>query len=215
MYTIAICGMRIGIFILYNLRNMKKVQLVSIILFAILIVASCSQKAYMQQDKSIDFTNINTYAWADGDDDKDYATKRTNMNELRDRTIHATVDKYMQEHGWKLDEKKPDVYLVFDVVVDSENREISTPVYSQPMTRWFYNPAGRRWVPIYYPSNFLGYNNTTQTVKEGTLTLTLMNPSNDKVIWQGWTSSEIYGKRITDAQIDRTVKAIVSKLKKF
>ncbi|MGZ2967814.1 hypothetical protein, partial [Pseudomonas aeruginosa] len=70
--------------------------------------------------------------------------------------------------------ENPDVYMVFDVVVENEQKDISTPVYSQPYTRWYYNPVGARWVPIMYPSNFLGYNNRTETVKEGTLTITLM-----------------------------------------
>jgi hypothetical protein len=41
----------------------------------------------------------------------------------------------------------------------------------------------------------------------------MMNPENDKTIWQGWTTSEIYGKKITDKDIDKYVKAIISKLK--
>lgn len=40
-----------------------------------------------------------------------------------------------------------------------------------------------------------------------------MDPSTDKEIWQGWSSTEIYGKRITNKQIDATVKAIINKIK--
>ena len=81
-----------------------------------------------------------------------------------------------------------------------------------PTTRYFYNPYSRRFVPVYYPSQFLGYDNRTETVKEGTITLTMMNAVNEKTIWQGWTSSEVNGRRMTDKEIDENVKAIVKKL---
>ena len=42
-----------------------------------------------------------------------------------------------------------------------------------------------------------------------------MDPKTDKTIWQGWSTTEIYGKKITDKEIDRNVEAIVNKLKKF
>ena len=80
------------------------------------------------------------------------------------------------------------------------------------MTRWFYNPYRRSYVPIYYPSEFLGYNNSKEIVNEGTLTLTVLNADTEKTIWQGWTTSEINGRRMTDKEIDNNVKAIVKKL---
>jgi hypothetical protein len=182
---------------------------------AMIMIVACTQKAYVQKDETVNFSTINTYSWADGDDDKNYNTKRPNQNDLRDRKIHETIDKYLQAHGWKEVKENPDVYMVFDVVVAKEQKDISTPVYSQPYTRWYYNPVGGRWVPIMYPSSFLGYNNRTETVKEGTLTITLMDPKTDKTIWQGWSTTEIYGAKITDREIDRNVEAIVNKLKKF
>jgi hypothetical protein len=66
--------------------------------------------------------------------------------------------------------------------------------------------------PIYYPSEFLGYNNQQETVNEGTLTLTIMNAETEKTIWQGWTTSDVNGRRMTDKEIDDNVKAIIKKL---
>ena len=43
----------------------------------------------------------------------------------------------------------------------------------------------------------------------------MMNPGSDKVIWQGWTTSEIYGRRMSDEKIERDVQAIISELKKY
>jgi hypothetical protein len=61
----------------------------------------------------------------------------------------------------------------------------------------------------------MGYNTATRNVKEGTLTLTMMNPGSDKVIWQGWTTSEMYGRRMSDEKIERDVQAIITELKKY
>jgi len=187
--------------------------------FACLLVAllfsGCAQRAYHQHDDSFDLTSVSTYSWAEADDDKNYETKRHNVNSIRDTKIKRTIDKYLQEHGWKINNANPDVFLVFDVVVDQTQQNVNVPVYSQPMTRWYYNPAARRWVPDFYPSNLVGFNTATRQVREGTLTLSMMNPVTDKAIWQGWTTSEIYGKKISDEKIDRDVRAIIKELKKY
>jgi len=181
----------------------------------VFLLSGCVQQGYHQKDNSVDFNSISTYAWAEGDGDKNYDTRRPNQNSLRDTKIMQTVDRYLQGHGWTQNKTNPDVYLVFDVVEDQSQQQVTTPVYSQPFNRWYFNPNTRRWVPIYYPSNFMGYNTAVRQVKEGTLTLTMMNPGSDKVIWQGWTTSEIYGRKISDEKIERDVQAIIRELKKY
>lgn len=194
---------------------MKKFCSLSSLTFFLLLLFGCSQRAYHQHDDSFDLTSISSYSWAEGDDDKNYETKRSNLNSIRDTKIKRTIDKYLQEHGWKINNTSPDVYLVFDVVIDQSRQNVSVPVYTQPMTRWYYNPAARRWVPIYYSPNLIGFNSASRQVREGTLTLSMMNPTTDKAIWQGWTTSEIFGKKISDEKIDRDVKAIIKELKKY
>lgn len=180
----------------------------------VIFFSACMQQAYQQKDNSIDFSTINSYAWAEGDGDKNYDTRRHKQNSLRDTKIMQTVDRYLLAHGWTINKVNPDVYLVFDVVEDLSQQRVNTPVYSQSYTRWYYNPASKRWVPIYYPSNFIGYKTSTRQVKEGTLTLTMMTPGTDKIVWQGWTTSEFYGKRMSDDKIEKDVQAIISELKK-
>jgi len=194
---------------------MKKFCSFSSLTFFLLLLFGCSQRAYHQHDDSFDLTSVSSYSWAEGDDDKNYETKRSNLNSIRDTKIKRTIDKYLQEHGWKINNTSPDVYLVFDVVIDQSRQNVSVPAYTQPMTRWYYNPAARRWVPIYYSPNLIGFNSASRQVREGTLTLSMMNPTTDKAIWQGWTTSEIFGKKISDEKIDRDVKAIIKELKKY
>ena len=192
---------------------MKKIQWLIGAVLSVLVFSACSRVAYVQKDDSVDFTKIKTYAWVAGTD-KDTFTHKTKVNDLVDRKIRQSIDKNLKQNGWKEVSANPDVLLVYDIVEQKEDRNVSDPVYSMPTTRWFYSPYTRRYVPVYYPSEFIGYDNRRETIKEGTLTLTLMSAKNDKTIWQGWTTSEINGRRMTDQEIDDNVKAIVKKLDK-
>jgi hypothetical protein len=179
--------------------------------FIIFLLTSCGRQAFVQKDNTVDFSKIRTYAWVEGTQ-KDSLTQKQKINDLVDRKIRESINRNLQQNGWREVKNNPDVVLVYDVDVQKENRNVSDPVYSMPTTRYFYNPYSRRFVPVYYPSQFMGYDNRTETIKEGTITLTLMNAGNEKTIWQGWTSSEVNGRRMTDKEIDENVKAIVRKL---
>jgi len=190
---------------------MKKLHYFLGAFMGLFILAGCGSVAHVQKDDSVDFSKIKTYAWVKAEKVKG-RTKSGKLNDLVDNKIRQSVDRNLQANGWHQVNSKPDVLLVYDVDVQKETKNVSDPVYSQPMTRWFYNPYRRGYVPIYYSSEFLGYNNSTEIVNEGTLTLTIMNANTEKTIWQGWTTSEIDGRRMTDKEIDDNVKAIVKKL---
>jgi hypothetical protein len=193
---------------------MKKMQwLLGFVLsvFVLIMLGSCGRKVIVQKDDNFQAGKIRTYAWVAGTQ-KDSLTQKPKVNDLTDRRIRSIIDKNLQKNGWKESNQKPDVLLVYDVDVARENRNISDPVYTQPMTRWFYSPYGRRYVPVYYPSEFLGYDNRTQTYREGTLTLTVMNANTEKTIWQGSTSSELNGRKMSDKEINENAKAIIKKL---
>lgn len=175
------------------------------------LMASCGQVAHVQKDDSVDFTKIRTYAWVYGTR-KDTLSQKTGVNDLIDRKIRSSIDRNLRKNGWMLVNRKPDVLLVYDVDIQRENRTVSDPVYSMPVTRWFFSPYNRRYVPVYYPSQFIGFDDHRESYKEGTITLTLMNANSEKTIWQGWASTEINGKRMTDKEIESNVKAIVKKL---
>jgi hypothetical protein len=193
---------------------MKKTKwLLAIVLsvFILFLVTSCERQVYVQKDESFNSKEIRTYAWVTGTQ-KDSISPTTRPNDLTDRKIRNIIDKNLQANGWRETQGNPDVLLVYDVDIARENRNISDPVYSQPMTRWFYNPYLRRYTPVYYPSQFLGYDSRTESYREGTLTLTVMNADNEKTIWQGSTSSEVNGRRMSDKEIDENAKAIIKKL---
>ena len=178
---------------------------------AMLLLAACGQVAYVQKDEQVDFSRIRTYAWVYGTQ-KDSLSKKPQTNDLVDRKIRNNIDRNLQKNGWKQVTRNPDVWLVYDVDIQRETKTVSDPVYSVPMTRWFFSPYSRRYVPVYYPTQLMGFSDHRENIREGTITLTVMNARNDKTIWQGWTSSEINGRRMTDKEIENNVKAIVRKL---
>ncbi len=192
---------------------MKRVQWLTA-LVAVMILSSCGRTAYVQKDNDVDFSKIRTYSWVSTQANKETASDKIKNDDLTNRKIRQAIDKNLTAKGWKEVKRNPDVYLVYDVMIEEENKRTTTPVYAQPFTRWFFNPRNRRWVPVFYPSRFMGYDEDIEKVKEGTLTLTLMDADTDKTIWQGWTTSELSGRKLTDKEIESKVKAIVSKISK-
>lgn len=193
---------------------MKKIQWMTITVLMVWVMISCGRTAYVQKDADVDFSTIKTYSWVTTQANKEKASVQIKNDDLTNRKIRQAIDKNLTEKGWKEVKKNPDVYLVYDIMIEEENKKVTTPVYSQSFTRWFFNPRNRRWVPVFYPSQFMGYDEDMEKVKEGTLTLTLMDADTDKTIWQGWTTSEMSGRKLTDKQIESKVKAIVAKLTK-
>lgn len=179
--------------------------------FVLFLLLSCGRQVYVQKDPSFNAGSIKTYAWVSGTQ-KDSVTQKTKINDLMDQRIRSIINNRLHESGWTESTRNPDVLLVYDVDVTRESRNVSDPVYTQPMTRWFYSPWSGRYVPVYYPSQFLGYNDRRQVYREGTLGLTVMDARNDKTLWQGSTSSDVKGRRMTDKEIDASAKAIVKKL---
>lgn len=193
---------------------MKKMTWLLGVVLSIFIISGCASTAHVQKDNTFNFSKVKTYAWVEGTQKQQGVSTPKKVNDLTGRKIRESIDRNLQGSGWKESNSNPDVLLVYDVDVQNENRNVSDPVYSQSTTRWFYNPYTRRYVPVYYPSEFLGYDNRTEAVKEGTLTLTMMDADTDKTIWQGWTTSEVNGRTLSDRQIDNNVKAIIKKLDK-
>jgi hypothetical protein len=192
---------------------MKKMKMFLGIVTLLVILVSCGTTAMVQKDNNIDIRKFRTYAWVDASiRDTNTNNHSSKTNDLMDRKIKESIDRNLTEVGWKQSKKNPDVLLTYDLDVEKEQRNLRTPMYSDPGYRYVYSPYGRRWVPIFYPSELMGYRNTTETVQEHTLTVSLIDADTDKTVWQGWTTVDNNTKRMTDKEIDNNVRAIVKKL---
>ncbi|MGN6163453.1 MAG: DUF4136 domain-containing protein [Flavisolibacter sp.] len=174
-----------------------------------LLLTSCASVAHVEKDKTANFNNYHTYSWVETTDKKDDSVK-TKVSDLTERTIRNAVDAEMAKTGWQ-QSKHPDVLLAYDLLVEKNVKEQNNPVYSQPYTRWLYNPYTRRYVSIYYPSEFLGYDRDQQQVREGTITISMIDAKTDKTVWQGWTTDEVNSRNLTSKEIQNGVKNIFRK----
>lgn len=167
---------------------------------------NCSSPAYVQTDNSVSLTDYKTYTWADTRASEDDDSKRTTA--YADISIHNAVNAELKKWGWTEVTENPDVFVTYDILVEGSTDIKREPVYSQPYTRYYYNYSRRTWIPVYYPSEFVGYQEYQTPVKDGTVTITIIDAKTDKNIWQGWTTENLSQSRITDGDIRKSVKNI-------
>ena len=184
----------------YNLK------LWSGLLGIVFLLASCASTAHIEKDDNADFRQYKTFAWVDKDGD---GNKRNDMTEQR---VKDAVKKELEKTaGWKESKNRPDVLLSYDVLVERSIKEQMDPVYSRPYTRVFYNPYTRRYSTLYYPSQFLGYDRDERSIREGTVTITMIDARTDKAVWQGWTTDEVNNRNLSSKEIHNAVKSIFRK----
>jgi hypothetical protein len=173
----------------------------------VLLVVSCATPAYVEKDDSADFSRYKSFAWIDNSNKE----AKGRQNELLRNNVQEAVNAKLLKEGWKEDRNRPDVLLSYDMLVERATRENRDPVYSQPFSRIFYNPYTRRYGRIWYPSTFLGYDNNSYSVREGTLTITMLDAKSDKTIWQGWTTDEVRSRNVTRKEVQKSVQNIFRK----
>lgn len=176
---------------------------------AVLLFSGCAGTAHIEKDKSADFSKYHTYAWVEKPEEK--GTKKIRRNQLTEASIHNSVNEQLQKKGWREASDNPDIILNYELLVERNQREQKDPVYSQSYTRSYYNRYTGRMNTFYYPGQFVGYDSYSTTVKEGTVTITMIDNKTDKTVWQGWTTSELNSSRITGDEIDKSVRTIFRK----
>ncbi len=170
------------------------------------ILAGCASSAHIEKDDTVNFSKYKTFTWLHGENGK-----LENQSDLIESKIRNAVTQEFEKIGWKESKNKPDVILDYDVLVERSNKEQREPVYSQPYSRMVYNPYTRRYATIYYPSQFLGYESYEKVIKEGTITVTMIDAKTDKTVWQGWTTGEVNNRNLTNKEIQKAVGSIFKK----
>jgi len=189
---------------------MKTLNYICIALIAAFAITSCATPVHVEKDDSVDLRNYKTYMWVDTRyNQNDNATRPSSYGDI---TVRNTANAALQAQGWTEVSDNPDILVSYDVLVQNTTTRRSDPVYTQSYTRSYYNPRLRRWGTIYYPSQFLGYNNYEVPVKEGTVSITLTDANTDRVVWQGWTMEELNYSNISQEEIAASVQNIFSKL---
>ncbi len=180
--------------------------------FAALVffLSSCASSTHIEKDDTADFSHYKTFAWIDKDGEG--KNDHNKNNDLTEQKIRDAVNKELEKNsGWRQVKNRPDVLLSYDVLVERSIKESNNPVYSNPYSRLVYNPYTRRYTTIYYPSRIVGYERDERPVKEGTVTISMIDTKTDKTVWQGWTTDEVNSKNLTTKEIQNSVRSIFKK----
>ena len=176
----------------------------------VFLLASCYSTAHIKKDDKTDFGQYKTFAWIDKDDKG--PNDHTTTNDLTEKKVREAVNMELEKTaGWKESKHRPDVLLSYDVLVERTSKRQSDPVYSMPFTRTFFNPYSRRYFSVYYPSQFVGYDNYEMPAREGTVTISMIDARTNKTVWQGWTTDEVNSRNLTNKEIQNAVRSIFRK----
>ena len=186
---------------------MKTLRFLGAAVLSGLMLAGCASVAYVEKDKNVNFSDYQTYSWVETQEDRNDSSV-THVSDLTERRIREAVDAEMATSGWRVVKSRPDVFISYDVLVERGSKSSNTPVYSEPYYRYFFNRNTGRWNRIYYPGQFLGYDNRQRNVREGTVTISLIDAKTEKTIWQGWTTGEVNSSNLTSREIQNSVKSI-------
>ena len=189
---------------------MKNLKLWGMFSTFILVLASCGTIAHIEKDDTVDLGRYKTFAWVDRDGEG--RNDRNKNNDLTEQRIRDAVNKELEKSaGWREVKNRPDVLLSYDVLVERGTKETTNPVYTRPESRLVYNPYTRRYATIYYPSQLAGYERDERTIREGTVTISMIDAKTDKTVWQGWTTDEVNSRNLTSKEIQNSVKSIFRK----
>jgi hypothetical protein len=188
--------------------NVQSFNMTGFILAGVLFLESCSSVSHIEMASGTHLSKYKTYAWAD-DNTKVHEPDRS--SDIVKQNIRAAVDGQLQKNGWQFVTANPDVLVNTDLVIERNQQQQKNPVYSQPYTRSFFNRYSGRVSTYYYPSQFVGYNSYSTTIKEGTVTVTLIDAATDKAVWQGWATNELNAANITGKEINKNVNSIFKK----
>ncbi len=176
----------------------------------VFLLAGCASTAHIEKDDNADFSRYKTFAWLDKDGEGSH--DRNKKNDLTEMKIREAVSSELQKSaGWREVKNRPDVLLSYDVLVEKGIKGSNNPVYSRSYSRLVYNPYTRRYTTVYYPSQFLGYERDEREIKEGTVTITMIDTRTDKTVWQGWTTDEVNSRNLTSREIQSAVRSIFKK----
>ena len=189
---------------------MKNLKLWGMFSTFILVLSSCGTTAHIEKDDTVDLGRYKTFAWVDRDGEG--RNDRNKNNDLTEQRIRDAVNKELEKSaGWREVKNRPDVLLSYDVLVERGTKETTNPVYTRPSSRLVYNPYTRRYATIYYPSQLAGYERDERTIREGTVTISMIDAKTDKTVWQGWTTDEVNSRNLTSKEIQNSVKSIFRK----
>jgi PBP1b-binding outer membrane lipoprotein LpoB len=192
---------------------MKKQILTMLALVAVL--SSCSSYNYYSVSNKKLNPNYRTYAWLP--EGKSKASSIYNNDIAADKIVEAASTE-LENRGFKLDNNRPDLLVRYTAVVNKETKSYNEPMYYDAPGRFvprvgvhrgraFYYYAYRDPFPVY-----VGNEQRTVRVKQGSIMIDLIDRKTSKVIWRGWAEGELDNPEKAIEQLPEVIGNIFKKL---
>lgn len=136
---------------------------------AVFMSLACSSVQVSQDyDQSFDFSALETFAWYPGE-------FGLADNDLIDRRIRDAIVAKLAARNFTLTDETPDFYVSYDLTVEQRvsTNNVSTGISVGRST------GGR------YTSIGFGTGNQVRTFDEGTLSIDVVDPPADRLVWRG------------------------------
>lgn len=169
-----------------------------IITSAFMLLAACSSSPDWDYDKSVEFANYKTFAWAPDADLKGGAHDYQ-INDLMEKRVRNAINTSLSQQGIQLvDEKSADILINYHASVESK-LEADTLSASY----------GVRW-------NYWGWGYQTQTTTKeydvGTLVIDVIDNNSKQLVWRGAKEGRLRNKQTPEQRtesINKTVSEIL------
>ena len=169
--------------------NRRSFAMIASVLAGMVFFTGCTSVSYIEMANGTHLSKYKTYRWVDEEKTKEGKPDRS--RDIIQQNIRVVVDKQLQKNGWGIVTLNLDVLVSTDLVIEKNQQQQRNPIYSQPYTRTFFNRYSGTLSTYYYSYQFVGYDSYSTTVKEGTVTVTLIDPATDKAVWQGWATMSL------------------------
>lgn len=192
---------------------MKK-QILILCGLLMMVISSCSNyNYYAVSNKKL--TEYRTYAWL-----PESKSKASNIydNDVAADKIVESASMELDKRGFKLNNRRPDILIRYTAVVNKETKSYNEPVYYDAPGRYvprvglhrgraFYYYAYRDPFPVY-----VGSEQRTVNVKQGSIMIDLIDRKTKKVVWRGWAEGELNNPEKAIAELPKVIENIFKKL---
>jgi len=200
-----------------------KVGIIGIILLGILLfVTRCGTytNVYSNYDKSVDFSQYKTFAWAPDSGAVVPKDLEAYDNDIVRNNAKNYITHSLSHRGLLVNIDSPD--LVLNLVLLNEKKERIVTYHSYPYNGYYYyNPY---YFPYYYPRyryyTWFGWGppyyedqstTVTKTYVKGTITLNMYDRKQRKLVWTGSAEGDIYDPKYIQYDVHPAIDRIMKK----
>lgn len=186
-----------------------------ILLGLMAVLSSCSSYNYYSVSNKKLNADYRTYAWLPEGKSK---TSSVYDNDVAADKIVEAASAELNTRGFRLNNRKPDLLVRYTAVVNRETKSYNEPVYYDAPGRYVPRVGIRRGRAFYYYAYrdpfpvYVGSEQRTVNVKQGSIMIDLIDRKTKKVIWRGWAEGEVDNPEKAINELPKVIGNIFKKL---